>query len=201
MKHNFLFKIISILFHPIFIPLLTTLIFFTIFSDMLDFEEQKLIIYLILLGTFILPLLTILILLKSKVIKSIYLNNKRERIIPLFATGVYVFATVKLIMVNYAGILINSYLIGVVITLSWILIFSRKHKVSIHTASIGATVGFFIYISYYYLINLSTLIALLIFIAGLISTSRIKLKVHDKKEIYLGLLFGIAPQISFLFLD
>ena len=73
-------------------------------------------------------------------------------------------------------------------------------KVSLHTAAISSAIGFLIYLSNAFLIDLQPLIIILIITLGLISTARIKLEAHTYKEIAIGVLFGIVPQLGFVFL-
>lgn len=174
--------------------------YLNIFKTLIDQELATSILYLISIGTLLLPLITFFLLLNTKVINNLRLENNRERIIPIFLTGIYIFITVKLLMNSSIDSPLNSYLIGIVVTLSWILIFSRRMKVSLHAASISSGLGFIIFLSYSFFINLTPIIILLILLTGLISTSRLKLDAHNGLEIYLGILFGVAPQVGLIFL-
>lgn len=201
MDKNTFFKFISVIFHPVFIPMMTIFVHLQLFADYYTKDQSLAIIYISVLGTMLLPLTTILLLSKANIIKSIYVENRRERLIPIFTTGVYIFVTAKLLIRNNTGITINTYLIGIVITLSWIILLTRRYKVSLHSSSIASTVGFFIYTAFNYSINLSSIIIVTILLTGLVSTSRLVLKAHSRTEIYLGILLGIVPQLGFLLLN
>ncbi|MEN8137739.1 MAG: hypothetical protein ABFR62_04835 [Bacteroidota bacterium] len=200
MEKSVFYKVLSIVFHPIFIPLVATVIHLNIFAPYLSKDQSYMVLYIVTLGSLILPLSTLLLLIKAKIINSIYLEKRTDRIIPIFTTGVYIFVTAKLLMKNNIGTALHSYLIGVVITLSVILILSRKLKISIHSAAIASVTGFLIFISYNFSINLTPILAIFIIITGLISTARLKLKAHTDKEVYLGIIIGVIPQLAFLFL-
>lgn len=195
-----IFKILSYVLHPIFIPLYTTILYINIFKQVLSSELSKYLLSLIIIGTLVLPLLTIFLLIKTKLINSIFLETQKERITPLLLTGLYIYITARLLMTGNLNSPLNSYLIGIVVTLSWVLIFSRRMKVSLHTAAISSALGFLIYLSNIFLIDLHPLIIIIIIILGIVSTSRIKLEAHTHKEIAIGILFGIVPQLGFVYL-
>lgn len=199
-KGLYTFKVLSFALHPIFIPVYTTLLYLKIFEQVLTDELTNYLLTLVIIGTLTLPLLTILLLKKTKIIESIFLKTQKERIIPLLLTGLYTYITARLLMTENINSPLNSYLIGIVVTLSWILIFSRRMKVSLHTAALSSSLGFIIYISNIFYINLQPLIIFIILIIGAVSTARIKLKAHSCKEIYVGVVFGILPQLGFVFL-
>lgn len=195
-----LMQIVSILLHPIFIPLYSTLLYLDIFNGILTTELSIYILSLVTIGTLALPLATIYLLIKTKLISSIYLDNKKERIVPLLSSGVYIYITAKILMTGSLNSPLNSYLIGIAVTLSWILILSRRVKVSLHVAAISSSLGFFIYISNIFSINLSSYIIVIIVSLGVIATARIKLNAHTYTEIATGLVFGLLPQLGFVFL-
>ena len=199
-KNIFIFKLISYILHPIFIPLYITILYIRIFKQILTDELSEYLLSLIIIGTLALPLLTIFLLLNTKLINSILLETQKERIIPIISTGIYIYVTAKLLMAGNLNSPLNSYLIGIVVTLSWILIFSRRMKISLHTAAISSALGFLIYLSNIFLIDLQPLIIVFIITLGFISTARIKLEAHTYKEIAIGILFGIVPQLGFVYL-
>ena len=199
-KNNKVLQTISFLLHPIFIPLYSTLVYLGIFGEMLTIELSRYIISLIIIGTLVLPLATIYLLIKTKLISSILLENKKERIAPILFSGVYIYITARLLMTSSFNSPLNSYLIGIVVTLSWILIFSRRLKVSLHVAAISSSLGFFIYLSNIFTVNLSSYIIVLIIILGAVATVRIRLNAHTYSEITTGLIFGLLPQLGFVYL-
>lgn len=200
-KSNIIFKISSYIFHPVFVPFYTTIIYLSIFKQVLTDIISEYILYLVFTGTLILPLTSVFLLLKTKLINSIHLETKKERIFPILLSGISIYITARLLMMGGLNSPLNSYLIGIVVTLSWIIIFSKRLKVSLHTASISSALGFMIYLSQIFLINLIPVVISLILILGLISTSRIKLKAHTYKEIIIGIIFGIIPQVGLVYLN
>lgn len=199
-KDTIIFQISAYILHPVFIPLYITILYINIFNEVLTATFTEYILYLIFTGTLVFPLITIFILLKTKLVNSIHLKTQKERILPIVFSGISIYITARLLMIGSINSPLNSYLIGIVVTLSWILIFSKRLKVSLHVASISAALGFNIYLSQVFLINLLPIIISLIIILGLVSTSRIKLNAHSYKEVVVGIIFGIVPQLGFTYL-
>ena len=199
-RQNLTSQVISYILHPIFIPIYVTILYINIFRDVLTDELGEYLLSLVGIGTVALPLLTIFLLKKTNQISSILLEKSAERIIPIISTGVYLYITAKLLMTGNLNSPLNSYLIGMVVTLSWILIFTRRMKVSLHTAAISSALGFLIYLSHSFLINLQVAIIITIITTGIVSTARLKLKAHTCTEIAVGIIFGIIPQLGYIYL-
>jgi hypothetical protein len=199
-KHNYISKILSYILHPIFIPIYVTFLYIRIFKNVITYDISEYLLSVVGIGTLLLPLSTILLLKKIKLIDSIHLKKSKERIIPILSTAVYLYITAKLLMTGNINSPLNSYLIGVVVTLTWILIFTRRMKVSLHTSAISSALGFFIYLSHSFLINLQSIIVITTITIGIVATARIKLKAHTCKEIAVGVIFGLIPQLGYIYL-
>ena len=198
--NNSVSKILSYVFHPIFIPIYITLLYVNIFKTLIPDEARNYMTYVISMGTIVLPLITVVLLKKTNLIESIFLNKQSERTIPIISTGLYIYITARLLMSANLNGPLNNYLIGIVVTLSWILIFLHRTKISLHTAAISSALGFLIYLSHKLRIDLQVIIILNIIIIGAVSTARLKLKAHTCKEVALGIIFGIVPQLGYIFL-
>jgi membrane-associated phospholipid phosphatase len=78
-------------------------------------------------------------------------------------------------------------------TLAFILLFV-KTKVSIHMIGISALTTFLIGLSIHYHDNKIYLISLLLFLNGVIASSRLEMKAHNQKELIIGFSLGVIPQ-------
>jgi len=199
-NNNVVFKIVSYVFHPVFLPFYVTVLYINIFDYLLTETVTDYILSLVFTGTLVLPLLITFFLLKTKLIRSFLLETQGERFFPILLTGISIYITARLLMIGSLNSPLNSYLVGIVVTLSWILIFSKRMKVSLHVSSVSSALGFVIYLSQIFLINLSPIVIVIILIIGLVSTSRVKLNAHSYKEITIGFIFGIVPQLGFAYL-
>jgi len=164
-------------------------------------------IYIILggvfLGSYILPLLLLVLFKKLKVISSFEIKETYERRVPILS-----FLLISLIigktlysLPNYQ--LLSLMFIGGFIALSiTYLLLLLNFKTSLHVLGASGFTAFIIVISYAYNINLIGLIAFLFFLTGFLGTARLILKAHKPTELIVGFVIGISSiLISTLFLN
>ena len=195
-------KIISFVFHPIFMPTYAIFLlfaFFPLFSDFMSMSQKKQIIKLIIIFTFLLPVFSVLILKKFKVITSIYMKKREERRWPLlFAIGWY-YILLRLFDTIHTHHIIIQLLLGAIFILLLATIVSNFWKISLHMLAIGGVTGAFFAIYFLFGGEIS-LIIILLFFAGLVGFARISEMAHDFKQVYLGFLIGTVTEfLIFLF--
>jgi hypothetical protein len=66
-------------------------------------------------------------------------------------------------------------------------------------AAIGGLIGFMIYFSYHYKINIIPVFLFLFVLSGVIASARIKLNAHTLNEIFWGYSLGITTQLFVYF--
>ncbi len=193
--------IISYLFHPIWIPGLTTFYLIQLFSNQMIDEVNDLLMMITLLFTLALPLFSSILLKTTGVISSLKMPTASERRIPLFLSFsfflimTHLFNAIHIIPFDFTLIAFGASLSVLVALLA--LPFS---KISIHTLSIGSVWGAIFSISQSYQADLFYVLLLLSLLAGIIGHARISLNAHSHKQVYLGFLVGVLFQIlSFLF--
>lgn len=200
------FSTLSYIFHPIFMPLVGLFFLFSMPSMTPGIIEKslfaidqdvKIAIYLI-FGTLMVlaPGISILIMYWSKVINSITMEDRKER---LYVIGIMLMYVVfcyaylrELISSQPSYTLLLSYTFGTLLVILFCLIINFYTKISLHAAGffgvIGAVIGYFNTQANF---NLS-FILILIIVGGLISAGRLYLKAHSNKEILLGMLVGFT---------
>ena len=195
----FLAKLLSRLLHPIFIPTITLSIISIKFVNIIILSNQlDIIIIGVMIFTLLFPLLSILYLLYTDRIKSLQLEERKERILPITITiiwmliGYYFLANI----LNYAPIIKTIYL-GMIATLFTTLLITKYWKISLHMAAIGGCFGVFLSIQSIYgeVINYVILILML---SGLLGYSRAILKAHNMQQIYSGFCLGVLMMIVFV---
>ncbi|AZJ34072.1 hypothetical protein D6T69_00435 [Tenacibaculum singaporense] len=93
-----------------------------------------------------------------------------------------------------------SYLFyGTVFGLGFIyLLFPFKIKGSLHLLSMGVAVGYFLLFQQIQAVYVLPIIIAFIFLAGLLASSRLHLKAHKVREVYLGFFIGLfSPFIAY----
>ena len=179
-------KFISIVLHPIFIPLcilhltlesLPSVVFST--SNNLNY-----IYCIVICSTIILPLLSIFFLIKKGKVSSLEMSNHKERSLPLFITAIWM--SLGFYMLNRTliyGTLLKAELFGAILIILFAAIISKFWKISLHLLAIGGGVGVFIALQ---LINGGLLNLLLIFLilSGTLGAARLEQKAHTHTQIY-----------------
>ncbi|WP_430410426.1 hypothetical protein [Kordia sp.] len=129
-------------------------------------------------------------------IDSIFLKAVSERKIPLYIYVLILFLIItKVITKSIFAELYDFFLatlISAVICLS--LVFFRV-KASMHMMGISGLVMFLVVLSITYQVNITFALSILIFIIGLVATSRLFLKAHTFPELIFGFFIGWIPQL------
>ncbi|MDC1063586.1 hypothetical protein OAQ16_04000 [Flavobacteriales bacterium] len=192
-------KLLSRLLHPVFIPTITLAIISTKFLNVIILSNQlNIIIIGTVIFTLLFPLLSILYLLFTKRIKSLQIEEKEERILPILITIIWMLIGYYFLnsILEYAPIVKSIYL-GMITTLVITLFITKYWKISLHMAAIGGCWGVFLNLQYIYggVINYVILILIL---SGFLGYSRAILKAHNMRQIYSGFFLGVFMLVSFI---
>ena len=190
-------KLISLILHPIFMPLLALYLSLDILPE-LEFtisHNLKLIYFIVIISTIVLPLISVLILIKIGRLSSLEMVRHKERVLPLFNTTIwmlfgYFFLQNSLL---YTPLLMAEFL-GAIIIISLASILSNFWKISLHMLGIGGILGVFIAIQLLYK-NTNTLIIIFVLLSGILAYSRLNEKAHNKSQVYVGFLVGLLIEL------
>ena len=195
----FLAKLLSRLLHPIFIPTITLAIISTKFLNIIILSNQlNIVIIGTVIFTLLFPLLSILYLLFTKRIKSLQIEEKEERILPIIFTIIWMLIGYYFLgnILEYAPV-VNSIYLGMIATLGITLLITKYWKISLHMAAIGGCFGVFLNLQYIYGGVINYVIFILI-LSGLLGYSRAILKAHNMRQIYSGFLLGVFMLVCFI---
>jgi len=193
---NQFLKSISIIFHPILMPLLGVLFYFSKSPRFIPIEiiQAKLISLFIL--TALLPILLYYLLKNIGKVNSIYLNTTKERLIPLFLNGCITILIINRVLPPTEIIELYYFFVGILIsTLACFILAILKFKASIHMIGISGVTMFYLALSIHFSININGTLALMFIIIGAIATSRLHLKAHTNIELLIGFFIGLFPQL------
>lgn len=196
---HFLAQFFSIIFHPIAIT--TYLAAFLIFvhpAAFTGFEPQaKLFRFLtVFVSTFFLPIFSIFICWRLKLIQSLYLKTSRERIIPyvlvmfFYWWAFYVFRNLPDSPSVIVHLLFGSFL---AICGGWMC--NIFFKISMHAIAMGGMLMFAFLFTFNDNYSSGLYISVAFLITGLVSTSRFLVSDHTPREIYFGLVVGLLAQL------
>jgi len=197
---NILPAIISILFHPIFMPVYGLLILFNsgTFISFIPYEAKKYIFLIVLICTVLLPLSFVPFYLFRKIIEDIHMRSNRERIIPLLVNSLFFYLGYLFLSKLQLPPVIKSYMLACAVAVILALLVSIRWKISLHMLGIGGLIGAVILFSYRLGVDLKTIWMVLILFAGLTGYARLQLNSHNSLQVYSGFLLGFATVSAIL---
>ncbi|MDP2542374.1 hypothetical protein [Tenacibaculum discolor] len=192
-------KFISTILHPIVMPTIGILLYFFLSPIGLNKQQQYTILAIVFVATYLIPMLLLVFLKSIGYIKSFRVHSINERKFPIFFM-MTLFLILGKMFASMSIVKEISYLFyGTVFGLGFIyLLFPFKIKGSLHLLSMGVAVGYFLLFQQIQAVYVIPVIISFIFLAGLLASSRLHLKAHTVKEVYLGFFIGlIAPFIAY----
>ena len=198
-------KIISYLFHPLFIPayLAAYVIYIHPYAFAMLDEKQKLIRWLsVFVTTAFFPAVTVFLLWRLKFASSIFLKTQKERIIP-YVTSVIYFFWAFYVSKNLPGSppVIVFLFLGIFLSTSAALMANSYFKISLHGLGVGGAAAYMILLSMASMQSMGLVIAATTIVAGLVCTSRLIISDHRPFDIYWGVIIGAVSQyVAYLFI-
>lgn len=198
MIHRIL-KSISFIFHPLIMPLLGVLFYFSRTPRFIPEPMRQAKIFSIVILTIVLPILIYFLLKTLKNVESVYLETTKERIVPLFINCCIVSLILYRVLPSNEIEELYYFFLGILCsTIACLILAILKFKVSIHMIAAAGFFMFAVALSIHFKININGTIALMCIILGAIATSRLHLKAHTNIELIIGFFVGLIPQLVVL---
>lgn len=195
-------KAISIIFHPLFIPTYFLAVLMNLnayFALMIPADAKWKILLLVLLTSAIFPMLILYSMYRFRIIKSLNMESKEERLYPYTASAIFFFlATYLLWQINISPVYYYVMLAASILSVITLLI-NIFWKISAHTVSMGGVLGILVGLQTVLLFDLLWLIAISIFISGMIGFARLRAGTHTQAQVYTGYLIGFL--VAFLLIS
>lgn len=193
---KFFFSVISYFFHPLFVPVGGTLIYFLITPKYSPLEVQSGNILPIFILTVIIPIVTYLILRNLRVVSSIFMPSIKERQYPVII-HILLLALIlyKVIPNNYITELYFFFVGLLAAAVASLVLLLLKFKASLHLMGVGGLLMYLINLSIHFEVNVVIAISVFTLLIGLVATSRLYLKAHTKSELVVGLVIGLLSQL------
>jgi hypothetical protein len=188
--------LLSVVFQPLLMPsLVFGLLFFAVPQASSIPESFKVrLFYLIVTSTLLIPMVLMLGLRWSGMVKSLHFEDKSDRRTPfVLVTLFYLLTTYFLkekteldpILWQGMGIITFSVALLTGITYFW--------KMSAHTTGIGGVLGVLGILGIYFpSLDLAYLLVAALLLGGLVASARLYLDAHSPAEVYVGLLVGFV---------
>ncbi|CAM4100771.1 hypothetical protein [Zobellia nedashkovskayae] len=189
-------KVISYIFHPLFIPIAGTLAYFLITPKYSPLAIQGTTILPTFILTVIIPIIAYFILRNLGMAQSIFMSTVKERRYPLYIHIILLLFVIYKVIPNSNTVELHFYFIGLIISaLTTLLLLILKFKVSIHVMGMGNLLMFLVAMSIHFEVNITLGLSIFTLLTGLVATSRLYLKSHTPIEVVLGLFIGLISQL------
>lgn len=192
-------KIISIIGHPIFHP--TWMMMILMLTGITSFMPQNNAIFLAitLLMTCLIPGLVIMMVKRWGLIKSLEMENREDRLGPLFIMLLFLYAAYRYFNKIPLLSIYTFYLTAAIVVTALAFVISFFWKISLHTLGWGCFSAFlFIMTIVSMRLYLPYLIGCIV-ISGVVAWARLKLESHSNAQIYAGFAVGFATVIVMYF--
>jgi hypothetical protein len=191
----------SVVFHPLFIPFYVVAFlinFHPSYFSGLGFYTKFELLRSTAVNTILFPAFALLVMKGLGFVKSFMLYSREDRIGPYLVNMIFYFWMAR-VLFNYKPELtpiLASFMTGVFITTAVALIANIFYKISIHAIGCGGMLGIFIIIMNSNSMLMTWPLSIALLITGLVCTSRLIVSDHTPKDIYMGLLVGLACQFA-----
>lgn len=182
----------SLLFTPFYLPFFGLMILFLFsYLSMLPFGYKVKILLAVYIFTILFPTFLIHLYRKYWGWTHIQIGARERRMIPYVISILCYFLCFYLMNMAHVPYFISSVLIAALLIQIVCAIINVWWKVSTHTAAIGGVAGALVAYSFLLMFNPVWWLCLVVFVAGLVATSRMILRQHTLPQVVGGFFVGI----------
>lgn len=193
-------EIISIIFHPLFIPVYGMLIILsapTLFGY-LPFSVKRILLTIVIVNNVAVPLLFIPYFKYRGIIKSVHMETREERVLPMVITNFFYLVTLYIFWKFHLPLFIKSYVLAAAAISTIVTVVNFWWKISIHAVGAGALIALVGVLSLTMHSQLYALLISSVIAAGLVLTARLYRNSHSPLEVGIGFLIGFAGTVIVL---
>lgn len=190
------FSVISVLFHPILMPVLGVVIYLQLAPIYYPFELKSAVLVSIAILTILIPIVIAFGLKRIGYLSGIDIPMVRQRITPLVINILITGSIIYKLLPKIQSEELYFFFIGIMgSSIACLVMAIAGVKASIHMTGIGGVIMFITGLSFHFAINVNMYLMALILIAGFVASARLYLKAHNSTEILLGIIIGLIPQL------
>lgn len=192
-------RVISMIFTPFSIPLLSFLALFLFsFLRIMPVQYKLIVLGIVYCFTILMPTITIFLFCKINGFARPELRERKKRFVPILLTVIsYVSCLLMMRKLNIpwymTGIILTSVIVSVIC-----FVVNLKWKLSEHMAGMGAVIGGLVSFSALFGYNPVWWLCLFILIAGVLGSARIALGHHTLGEVMAGFFVGLVCTLMVL---
>jgi hypothetical protein len=198
--HDSLAKILSVIFHPLFIPVYGLAIILsapTLFGY-LPFQIKKLLFLIVLVNNVLLPVSLLPFFIHRKIISSWSLNERKDRTIPLILTTILYASTSYIFLRFPVPLFLKSFVISLFFLSLVVTVINLWWKISLHSVGAGSLIAIVLVFSFKMYTPLVWFLVAVIIIGGMVLSSRLRLNSHNPAQVWVGFLTGFIGLIAFI---
>jgi hypothetical protein len=186
-------KIISVIFHPLFMPLygLIILLAAPTFLRYLPVNIKYIIFTIVLINNVLIPLALLQFFRFRNIISSFNIEEKNERIFPLLTASILYCATSFIVFRFQIPFFLKSFIFATSILSILLSMINFGWKISIHSAGAGAIAATVIVLSLKLHTPLTGYLIVVILAGGIILASRLRLNSHNPAQVWAGFFLGL----------
>lgn len=193
-------SIVSYIFHPIFMPVLLSVVLWRLMPAAFAPMSQKTLTFRFISltsTTIFFPLLTVALLKALGFLRSIHMRVAKDRVIPLIATMTFYFWAQQVFSHQPdTPKIINILLLGSFWGIILLFIGSIFFKISMHTTAAGGAIGIMTVLLFLSSFNMFPALLITIVVGGIVGSARLVLREHTPAEIWMGYIIGFIVQLG-----
>ncbi len=179
----------SYLFHPLFLPIIVTYLFFN--RLLMTNPAFGWIVYgIIFFNTMLLPYLFYRHVRKKNELKP---NGEKKIIILSLVFNLYCYVLMAAILKYFGvGVYVESFFFSIVVITLTALVVNFFWKISLHLLAMGGVVGFVLSYMFFFNVNILPVFYIVLMVAAMVAASRLALNAHTPAQIYAGFIAGVG---------
>jgi hypothetical protein len=193
-------KIISLLFHPLFMPLYGLLIIFSAptLLGYLPLAVKKILFIIIMINNVIIPLTLLPFFRFRNVISSYLISDRKERIIPMLAVTFLYSITSIIVYRLQIPVFLKTFIVATAFLSLGATLVNLWWKISVHSVGVGALVALVFFLSVKMYTSLTWYLIGVILVGGFVLSSRLRLNSHTPAQVWVGFSLGLLGIAFFM---
>lgn len=202
LSYDSLARTISVLFHPLLMPVYGMLIIFSSSTPfgVLPPNVKRLLLLIVAVNNIFIPISLLPFLMHMNFISEWNLGNKEERKVPMIISTI-LYATTSYIIFRFPiphflkSFFFSTFLLSLIVT-----IVNFRWKISLHSVGLGALLALILYVAFRMYSPLAWYIVLAVIVSGLVLSSRLQLNAHSPRQVWFGFITGFTGLTIFLYI-
>lgn len=201
-RYDKLSKIVSSIFHPLFMPLygLVILLNAPTFLRYLPVEVKRILLLILIINNVMIPLGLLLFFRYRNYISSYTIEDRNERIMPLLTTSILYCTTSFIIFRFQIPFFLKSFIFATTVVAIVLSMINFWWKISIHSAGAGALTATIFIMSFKMHSWLLWYLIAIILISGIVLAARLRLNSHEPSQVWTGYATGFLGLSLFMLL-